>query len=123
MQDPTISDILVTTPHLVYIERAGKLEKTPIRFKDNQHLQRIIQKIVGQAGRRIDESSPMVDARLPDGSRVNAVIAPIAVEGPLLSIRKFSKESLTSDDLVEKAPSAKRCSTCSRTASAIVTTY
>ncbi len=102
MQDPTISDILVTTPHLVYIERAGKLEKTPIRFKDNQHLQRIIQKIVGQAGRRIDESSPMVDARLPDGSRVNAVIAPIAVEGPLLSIRKFSKESLTSDDLVEK---------------------
>ena len=102
MQDPTISDILVTTPHLVYIERAGKLEKTSIRFKDNQHLQRIIQKIVGQAGRRIDESSPMVDARLPDGSRVNAVIAPVAVEGPLLSIRKFSKEALTSEDLVER---------------------
>ncbi len=100
MQDPTISDILVTTPQLVYVERNGKLVKTPVRFKDNAHLQRIIQKIVGLGGRRIDESSPMVDARLPDGSRVNAVIAPIAVDGPLLSIRRFSKDPLGADELV-----------------------
>jgi len=102
MQDPTVSDILVTTPRLVYIERNGRLIKTSIRFKDNQHLTRIIQKIVGQAGRRIDESSPMVDCRLPDGSRVNAVIPPIAVEGPLLSIRKFAADPLQADDLVAK---------------------
>ena len=102
LQDPSVSDILVTTPNLVHIERDGKLEKTAIRFKDNQHLTRIIQKIVGQAGRRIDESSPMVDCRLPDGSRVNAVIPPVAVEGPLLSIRKFSKDPLQADDLVQR---------------------
>ena len=101
MQDPTVSDILVTTPELVHVERFGKLEKTSVRFKDNAHLQRIIQKIVGQAGRRIDEASPMVDARLPDGSRVNAVIAPVAVKGPLLSIRRFSREKMTAADLVE----------------------
>jgi pilus assembly protein CpaF len=101
MQDPGISDILVTTPNLVYVERNGKLEKSPVRFKDNAHLQRIIQKIVGQAGRRIDESSPMVDARLPDGSRINAVIEPVAVDGPLLSIRRFSSDPLTVDDLVQ----------------------
>jgi pilus assembly protein CpaF len=100
MQDPGISDILVTTPHLVYVERNGKLTKTEVRFKDNAHLQRIIQKIVGQAGRRIDESSPMVDARLPDGSRVNAVIEPVAVDGPLLSIRRFSTDPLTAEDLI-----------------------
>jgi pilus assembly protein CpaF len=100
MEDPTISDILVTTPNLVYVERGGKLVKTEVRFKDNAHLQRIIQKIVSQAGRRIDESSPMVDARLPDGSRVNAVIAPVAVDGPLLSIRRFAKEPLQPEDLV-----------------------
>ncbi len=100
MEDPTLSDILVTTPHLVYVERGGKLVKTEVRFKDNAHLQRIIQKIVSQAGRRIDESSPMVDARLPDGSRVNAVIAPVAVDGPLLSIRRFAKEPLQAEDLV-----------------------
>ncbi len=101
MQDPTVSDILVTTPELVHVERFGKLEKTSVRFKDNAHLQRIIQKIVGQAGRRIDEASPMVDARLPDGSRINAVIAPVAVKGPLLSIRRFSAEKITAADLVE----------------------
>jgi pilus assembly protein CpaF len=100
MQDPTVSDILVTTPDLVYVERAGKLIKTQVKFKDNAHLQRIIQKIVSHAGRRIDESSPMVDARLPDGSRVNAVIAPVAVDGPLLSIRRFSKDPLLKEDLV-----------------------
>jgi pilus assembly protein CpaF len=101
MEDPTISDILVTTPHLVYVERGGKLVKTQVRFKDNAHLQRIIQKIVSQAGRRSDESSPMVDARLPDGSRVNAVIAPVAVDGPLLSIRRFAKQPLQAEDLVK----------------------
>ncbi len=108
MQDPTVSDILVTTPELVHVERFGKLEKTSVRFKDNAHLQRIIQKIVGQAGRRIDEASPMVDARLPDGSRVNAVIAPVAVKGPLLSIRRFSREKITAADLVEMGTAGPR---------------
>lgn len=102
LQDPTISDILVTTPNLVHVERNGRLQKTGLRFKDNQHLTRIIQKIVAQAGRRIDESSPMVDCRLPDGSRVNAVIPPIAVEGPLLSIRKFAADPLGADELVAR---------------------
>src|SRR6185295_10740165 len=83
LQDPTISDILVTTPHLVYVERAGKLYKTPVEFKDNSHLLRIIEKIVSRVGRRVDESSPLVDARLPDGSRVNVAIPPVAVDGPL----------------------------------------
>lgn len=100
MQDPSISDILVTTPNLVHVERDGKLEKVPLQFKDNAHLQRIIQRIVSQAGRRIDESSPMVDCRLPDGSRVNAVISPVAFEGPLLSIRRFRADPLKADDLV-----------------------
>ncbi len=102
MQDDTISDILVTTSELVHIERFGRLKKTGVRFKDGAHLTRIIQKIVGQAGRRIDESSPMVDCRLPDGSRVNAVIPPVAFEGPLLSIRKFSKDPLSAQDLVNR---------------------
>jgi pilus assembly protein CpaF len=101
LQDPTISDILVTTPHLVYIERAGKLYLTPVQFKDDAHLLRIIEKIVSRVGRRIDESSPMVDARLPDGSRVNAVIAPLAVDGPLLSIRRFGRDPLRAEDLVK----------------------
>src|SRR6266498_4867343 len=78
LQDPTISDILVTTPRLVYVERAGKLTRTPVEFKDNAHLLRIIEKIVSRVGRRVDESSPLVDARLPDGSRVNAAIPPVA---------------------------------------------
>src|SRR5271165_1805425 len=82
LQDPTISDILVTTPRLVYVERAGKLYRTPVEFKDDAHLMRIIEKIVSRVGRRVDESSPMVDARLPDGSRVNAAIPPVAVDGP-----------------------------------------
>ncbi len=100
LEDPTISDILVTTPHLVYIERGGKLIRTPVQFKDNAHLLRIIEKIVSRVGRRIDESSPMVDSRLPDGSRVNAVIPPIAVDGPLLSIRRFGRDPLKASDLV-----------------------
>jgi pilus assembly protein CpaF len=102
LQDPTISDILVTTPHLVYVERGGKLYRTPVEFKDDAHLLRIIEKIVSRVGRRVDESSPMVDARLPDGSRVNAVIAPVAVDGPLLSIRRFGRHALKGEDLVAK---------------------
>src|SRR5258706_10860083 len=100
LADPTISDILVTTPRLVYIERAGKLYKTSVQFKDNQHLMRIIEKIVARVGRRVDESSPLVDARLPDGSRVNAAIPPVAVDGPLLSIRRFGRIPITAEDLV-----------------------
>src|SRR6202158_1058603 len=102
LADPTISDILVTTPKLVYIERAGKLYKTPVQFKDNQHLMRIIEKIVARVGRRVDESSPLVDARLPDGSRVNAAIPPVAVDGPLLSIPRFGRDALQGEDLVKK---------------------
>src|SRR5271156_3925056 len=100
LADPTISDILVTTPKLVYIERGGKLYRTPVEFKDNAHLLRIIEKIVAQVGRRVDESSPLVDARLPDGSRVNAAIPPVAVDGPLLSIRRFGRQALRGEDLV-----------------------
>src|SRR5438477_1328656 len=102
LQDPTVSDILVTTPHLVYVERGGKLYRTPVEFKDDAHLLRIIEKIVSRVGRRVDESSPLVDARLPDGSRVNAVIPPVAVDGPLLSIRRFGRHAMKAEDLVSK---------------------
>ena len=102
LQDPTISDILVNTCKQVYVERRGLLEITSVTFRDDQHLIRIIDKIVSQVGRRIDESSPMVDARLLDGSRVNAIIPPLAVDGPLLSIRRFSTDKLMPADLVEK---------------------
>jgi pilus assembly protein CpaF len=91
LKDPTVNDVLINTHKSVYVERAGKLEKTRVRFKDEAHLLRIVGKIVAAVGRRVDESSPMVDARLPDGSRVNAAIRPIALDGPLVSIRKFSK--------------------------------
>ncbi|MBV8707610.1 MAG: CpaF family protein [Acidobacteriaceae bacterium] len=102
LRDKTVSDILVTTPRLIYIERGGKLERTNIEFKDDAHLMRIIERIVSRVGRRIDESSPMVDARLPDGSRVNAVIPPLAVDGPLLSIRRFGGSPLQPADLLRK---------------------
>jgi pilus assembly protein CpaF len=102
LQDPTISDILVTGPRLVYIERSGRLYRTPVEFKDDNHLLRIIEKIVSRVGRRVDESSPLVDARLPDGSRVNAAIPPVAVDGPLLSIRRFGRDHLKGEDLVKK---------------------
>src|ERR1700720_4797424 len=102
LQDPGISDILVNTYKQVYIERRGLLELTNVAFRDNQHLLRIIDKIVSQVGRRIDESSPMVDARLMDGSRVNAIIPPLAVDGPILSIRRFSTDKLMPNDLVER---------------------
>src|SRR5271168_1105653 len=102
LQDPGISDILVNTYKQVYIERRGLLELTNVAFRDNQHLLRIIDKIVSQVGRRIDESSPMVDARLMDGSRVNAIIPPLAVDGPILSIRRFSTDKLMPADLVAR---------------------
>ncbi|MCC2636744.1 MAG: gspE [Moraxellaceae bacterium] len=100
LADPTISDILVNTADSVYVERRGKLERTEIRFTDNAHLLKIIDKIVSRIGRRVDESSPMVDARLPDGSRVNAIIPPLAIDGPILSIRRFSVTPLTMKDLL-----------------------
>ena len=102
LADPTISDILVNTFNQVYVERRGLLDLTSVSFRDNQHLLRIIDKIVSQVGRRVDESTPMVDARLSDGSRVNAIIPPLAVDGPLLSIRRFSTDKLMPNDLVEK---------------------
>ncbi len=97
----TVSDILVNSPDKVYVERHGKLELTQIRFHDAEHVMKIIGRIVSRVGRRIDESSPMVDARLPDGSRVNAIIAPLALDGPVLSIRRFSRQPLAIDDLIE----------------------
>ncbi len=100
LQDPTLSDILVTTPKMVYVERDGKLYRTPVQFKDDAHLLRIIEKIVSRVGRRIDESSPMVDARLPDGSRINAVIPPVAIDGPMLSIRRFRADRLQAEELL-----------------------
>jgi pilus assembly protein CpaF len=100
MQDPTISDVLVNTYKQIYVERFGKLEITEARFKDDRHLRRIIDKIVSAVGRRIDESCPMVDARLADGSRVNAIIPPLALDGPILSIRRFAVEPLELDDLL-----------------------
>ncbi|NIO59029.1 MAG: CpaF family protein [Acidobacteria bacterium] len=98
--DASITEIMVNGPHSVWVEREGKLTKTDTKFVDATHLERIIEKIVGQVGRRIDESTPMVDARLPDGSRVNAVIHPLAIGGPFLTIRKFAVDPFTSDDLV-----------------------
>ncbi len=100
LQDDSICDILINGPKQVYIERGGELELAPVSFADDDHLLRIINRIVAQVGRRVDESHPMVDARLPDGSRFNAAIAPIAVDGPLVSIRKFSKQPLTVEKLV-----------------------
>jgi len=101
MHDPDISDVLVNTYNQVYIERHGKLELTDTKFKDDNHLMQIIDRIVSQVGRRIDESSPMVDARLLDGSRVNAIIPPLALDGPSLSIRRFRVNVLSMDDLLE----------------------
>ncbi len=101
MQDPSVSDILVNGPHEVFIERNGRLEHTDVVFADQQHVMRIIQRIVSRVGRRIDEVSPMVDARLPDGARINAIVPPLALEGPKLSIRRFGANPLTADDLVE----------------------
>src|SRR5689334_1211457 len=101
MKDPEITDILVNTHESVFVERYGKLEKTDVRFRDDAHLMQIIERIVTRVGRRVDESSPMVDARLPDGSRVNAIIPPLALDGPVLSIRRFGAERLTINDLIQ----------------------
>jgi pilus assembly protein CpaF len=100
LNDPTVSDILVNTYKHVYIERHGILEKTPVQFRDDAHLMTIIDRIVSAIGRRVDESSPMVDARLADGSRVNAIIPPLAVDGPCLSIRRFGRDPLGADELL-----------------------
>jgi len=101
LQDETVSDILINTHERVFVERRGELELSAVRFANEPHLLRIINRIVSQAGRRVDESQPLCDCRLMDGSRVNVAIAPIAVDGPLVSIRKFSKSPLTLDRLVE----------------------
>ena len=101
LKDPTVTDILINAHLSVYVERAGQLEPAPVRFKDEAHLLRIVNKMVAAVGRRVDESSPLVDARLPDGSRVNVAIRPVAVDGPLVSIRKFSKKPISMDRLVE----------------------
>lgn len=101
LADPTISDILVNTCNTIYIERRGKLEPTDVHFSSNAHLMKIIDKIVSRIGRRVDESSPMVDARLPDGSRVNAIIPPLALDGPILSIRRFPADPLRMEDLID----------------------
>src|ERR1700724_4065565 len=101
LKDPTISDILVNRFDRVYVERAGKLEGTGLGFKDNQHLMQIIDRIVSRVGRRVDESSPMVDARLADGSRVNAIIPPLAIDGPCLSIRRFGRDPITARNMLD----------------------
>jgi pilus assembly protein CpaF len=100
MRDPTVSDILVNGPRSVFVERRGKLEETNVVFRDDAHLLQIIDRIVSKVGRRIDESSPMVDARLPDGSRVNAIIPPLALDGPMLSIRRFAVDPYRMEDLL-----------------------
>ncbi len=100
LKDPTISDILINGPHKIYVERRGKLEKTDVKFRDNDHLLQIIDRIVSKVGRRVDETSPMVDARLPDGSRVNAIIQPLALDGASMSIRRFGSNPLKLEDLL-----------------------
>ena len=100
LRDDSVTEVMVNAYDRIYVERAGKLERTPAAFVDNAHLLRIIDKIVSQVGRRVDESSPMVDARLPDGSRVNAIIPPLALRGPTLTVRKFARDPYTMNDLI-----------------------
>src|SRR5246127_3308590 len=100
LKDPTISDILINGPKNIYVERRGKMEKTAVQFRDNNHLMQIIDRIVSKVGRRVDEVCPMVDARLQDGSRVNAIIPPLALDGALLSIRRFGTRPLLVEDLI-----------------------
>ena len=101
LKDPSVSDILVNRHDRVYVEKAGKLEQTNLSFKDDTHLMQIIERIVSRVGRRVDESSPMVDARLTDGSRVNAIIPPLAIDGPCLSIRRFGRDPITARQMIE----------------------
>src|SRR6266480_4589632 len=100
LADDSVSEIMVNGPHDIWVERQGRLYPTAVRFNDESHLRRIINKIVAQVGRRVDEASPMVDARLPDGSRVNVIIPPLSLTGPLVTIRKFSRERLTLQDMI-----------------------
>src|SRR6476646_9527314 len=100
LRDDSVTEVMVNAYDQIYVERSGKLERTPAAFVDNAHLLRIIDKIVSQVGRRVDESSPMVDARLPDGSRVNAIIPPLALRGPTLTVRKFARDPYTMNDLI-----------------------
>src|SRR5499427_1104808 len=100
LRDDTVTEVMVNAHDRIYIERLGKIERTPATFADNSHLLRIIDKIVSQVGRRVAEASPMVDARLPDGSRVNAIIPPLALRGPSLTIRKFARDALALSDLI-----------------------
>jgi pilus assembly protein CpaF len=100
LADDSVSEIMVNGPHHVFVERKGRLERVRIGFEDNDHVKRVIDRIISPLGRRIDESSPMVDARLPDGSRVNAVIPPLALNGPTVTIRKFSRDPLRAENLV-----------------------
>ncbi len=100
LKDPTVSDILINGAHKIYVERRGKMEKTDVKFRDNDHLMQIIDRIVSKVGRRVDETSPMVDARLPDGSRFNAIIPPLALDGPTVSIRRFGANPLKLEDLL-----------------------
>ncbi|MCL6635379.1 MAG: CpaF family protein, partial [Peptococcaceae bacterium] len=100
LKDPEVTEIMVNGPRQVYVERGGRLELTPITFRDDQHVMHVIEKIVAPLGRRIDESSPMVDARLPDGSRVNAIIPPLVLNGPAITIRKFFQDPLTVENLL-----------------------
>src|ERR671932_615437 len=101
LADHTICDILINSPSQIYVERGGRLTKSEVTFKDNEHLMRVIERIVSTVGRRIDESSPMVDARLKDGSRVNAIIPPLALDGPVLSIRRFGTDPLRIEKLIK----------------------
>ena len=112
LADPTVSDILVNGSQKVYIERRGKLELTEVRFNDDAHLMNIIDRIVSAVGRRVDESSPMVDARLKDGSRVNVIIPPLALDGPMMSIRRFAVELFKAEDLSGWARSTNRWRRC-----------
>ena len=100
LKDPTISDILINGPQRIYVERRGKMEKTDVKFRDTDHLMQIIDRIVSKVGRRVDETSPMVDARLPDGSRFNAIIPPLSLDGPSVSIRRFGSNPLKLEDLL-----------------------
>ncbi len=100
LRDPDVSDVLVNGPHSVFVEKRGRLQQTDVKFRDNDHLMQIIDRIVSGVGRRIDESSPMVDARLPDGSRVNAIVPPLALNGPCMSIRRFGRDPYRMDDLL-----------------------
>src|SRR5262249_44810199 len=100
MHDPTVSDILINGHDTVYVERHGVLERSPVTFTDERHLLHIIQRVVGQTGRRVDEPSPMVDSRLPDASRINAIIPPLALDGALVSIRRFGTRPILAKDLV-----------------------